>query len=297
VSEDRSVQPWLGDVAEVVRRLRQVGYLAERGLATAVYLAARLPQPLLLEGEPGVGKSELPRALAAAYDLAFLRLQCYEGLESREALYEWNYLGQLLELRRREARAEEAADLFSRRFLLARPLLSALEESKERPAVLLIDELDRADEAFEAFLLEFLADYAVTVPELGTIRAVTPPVVVITSNRTRELHDALKRRCLYHWLDYPDLATEVEIVRTRAPQVDPALVERLVRAVRALRSLELAKPPGVAESIAWARATEHLGGDAGQEEAARRTLGAVVKNRDDMARARDALEGIWRGAD
>ena len=230
------------------------GYIADEGLATAVFLAMRLPQPLLVEGEPGVGKSELARALAQALGCPFIRLQCYEGLDSREALYEWNYLAQLFELRRRElgegGQGAAPDGLFERRFLLPRPLLAALEAGRNGPSVLLVDELDRADEAFEAFLLEFLADFAITIPELGTIRAEAPPLVVITSNRTRDLHDALRRRCVYHWLDYPDEATEIEIVRSRAPEADAALARRVVAAVRRLRSLELVKPPGVAESIA-----------------------------------------------
>jgi MoxR-like ATPase len=311
-------------VTDVQQRLGQCAYLADDGLCTALFLAARLPQPLLLEGEPGVGKSELARTLAEAYGLPFIRLQCYEGLDSRDALYEWNYLHQLLEVRSREAGAGPSAgalaggapgvgaepgrsgtgpdgggapvpDLFAPRFLIARPLLRALQESATRPAVLLIDEIDRADEAFEAFLLEFLADYAITIPELGTVRAAVPPIVIITSNRTRELHDALKRRCLYHWVSYPTAAQELAIVGARAPEVPADLADAVVRAVRWLRGLDLQKPPGVAETLAWARAVSALGESRLTGEVLARTLGLVVKNYDDLERVRtlryDGLAG------
>ena len=267
-------------------------YLADTGLTTALFLAAHLPQPLLLEGEAGIGKSELARTLAVVLDAPFLRLQCYEGVDSREALYEWNYLHQLLELRRSEAGGEKAPDLFSRRFLLPRPLLRALQESVSRPAVLLIDEIDRADESFEAFLLEFLADFAITIPELGTVRAQVPPLVIITSNRTRELHDALKRRCLYHWVDYPSLEQELAIVRTRVPEVSGELARAVATAVRWLRSLDLQKPPGIAESISWARAVQALGHADLTPAAAKQTLGVVVKNREDVERV---LATAWDG--
>jgi MoxR-like ATPase len=317
------------DVRELQELLAAHAYLADTGLATALFLAWRLPQPLLLEGEPGVGKSELARTLAASLGVPFIRLQCYEGVDSREALYEWNYLQQLLELRKQEleqrsagpaadardaqadpragARAEArtgagpdglrrgAADLnlFAERFLQPRPLLRALRESQEKPAVLLIDEIDRADESFEAFLLEFLADFAITIPELGTVRAGVPPLVIITSNRTRELHDALKRRCLYHWVEYPSLAEEIAIVRTRAPEVSPELAAAVVNAVRWLRGLDLQKPPGIAESISWARAVRALGHGTLTPATADQTLGVVVKNRDDVERVRaTAYDGL-----
>jgi MoxR-like ATPase len=285
-------------VSAVQRRLAAASYLADEGLATALFLAGRLPQPLLLEGEPGVGKSELARTLAEAYGLPFIRLQCYEGLDARDALYEWNYLHQLLEVRMKEAGeagAGGAPDLFSARFLIARPLLQALQEGVTRPAVLLIDEIDRADEAFEAFLLEFLSDYAITIPELGTVRAAVPPVVIITSNRTRELHDALKRRCLYHWVSYPTIEQELAILGARAPAVAPALAEAVVQAVRWLRGLDLQKPPGVAETLAWARAVAELGESRLTADVMARTLGLVVKNCDDLQRLRtlpyDGLAG------
>jgi MoxR-like ATPase len=283
-------------VTDLQRRLAASSYLADDGLSTALFLAARLPQPLLLEGEPGVGKSELGRTLAEAFGLPFIRLQCYEGLDARDALYEWNYLHQLLEVRTGEARVgTDAPDLFAPRFLIARPLLRALQESATLAAVLLIDEIDRADEAFEAFLLEFLADYAITIPELGTVRAQVPPIVIITSNRTRELHDALKRRCLYHWVDYPTVAQELAIVMARVPAVSPELAGAVVRAVRWLRGLDLQKPPGVAETLSWVRAMEALGESRLTPEVMARTLGLVVKNYDDLQRIRstgyDGLAG------
>jgi len=281
-------------VEDVQSRLAEAGYVADDGLASAVFLACALPQPLLLEGEPGVGKTELARALAAGLETSFIRLQCYEGIESREALYEWNYLQQLLEIRSRETpRSDDAAletNLFTWRFLQPRPLLRALLESDERPVVLLIDEIDRADEAFEAFLLEFLSDFAITIPEIGSVRARVPPVVVITSNRTRELHDALKRRCLFHWVEYPTLEQELIIVRLRAPEVPADLAGAVATAVRKLRALDLQKPPGVAESIAWARAVRMLGHRELTLEAVERTLGTAIKNRDDWERAVDARD-------
>lgn len=285
-------------VEQLQEQLARVRYLADDGLATALFLAARLPQPLLLEGESGVGKSELARALSEALGLPFVRLQCYEGLDSREALYDWNYLRQLLELRRAEGSGQGAGaelNLFSRQFLSPGPLLRALQLSEERPAVLLIDELDRADEAFEAFLLEFLADFAITIPELGTIRPGVPPIVLITSNRTRELHDALKRRCLYHWVAYPSLEQELAIVRLRAPEVPPELARAVVEAVRWLRSLDLQKQPGIAEALAWARAIRALGHEALTPAVAEQTLGVVVKNRNDVERVRStAFSGLER---
>jgi MoxR-like ATPase len=283
----------LDHIPGIQARLAEHGYLADDGLATALFLAARLPQPLLLEGEAGVGKSELGRTLAQAYGIPFIRLQCYEGLEAREALYEWNYLRQLLAIRQQEGgRGAGEIDLFDDRFLIARPLLRALQES---PCVLLIDELDRADEAFEAFLLEFLSDYAITIPERGRVAAVIPPIVIITSNRTRELHDALKRRCLYHWVGYPSPEQELAIIRAREPQVAEGLAAALVGAVRWLRGLDLQKPPGVAETLAWVRAAHALGEERASAALLERTLGVVVKNHDDMERVLAARGSGWPG--
>jgi MoxR-like ATPase len=271
-------------------RLDGVGYLADNGMATALFCAARLPQPVLLEGEAGVGKTEAGKALAAVLDTPLIRLQCYEGIDAAEALYEWNYPRQLLAIRLAEAqdRALTDADLWSREFLIGRPLLRALEHPGPRPAVLLIDEIDRADDEFEAFLLELLAEASVTVPELGTVRARLPPVVVLTSNRTRDLHDALKRRCLYHWIDYPDLARTVAIIRRRVPQSTESLAHQVAAAVQRLRSLDVQKPPGVAEAINWTVALRLLGLSELDDGAVAATLGSVLKYREDLdvARAR-----------
>jgi MoxR-like ATPase len=256
-------------------------------LRTAVFLAAELGQPLLLEGEAGVGKTEVAKALAASTGAHLVRLQCHEGIDVHHALYDWDYARQLLALRAAEAGVEEA-ELFSRRFLVRRPLLEALEH--DGPTVLLLDEVDRADDAFEAFLLELLSDFQVTIPELGTITATTRPLVVLTSNRTRELHDALKRRCLYHWIDYPSREREAEILRVRAPGVSEAIVERVVAAVQRLRGAELYKVPGVGETISWARALAALGDDADLDA----TLGVALKVREDLDRVR--AEGVLGGA-
>ena len=282
------------DVAALAAGLDAADYLADEPLATAIFLSLRLPQPLLLEGEAGVGKTEAARALAAALGTPLIRLQCYEGMDSSEALYEWNYPRQLLRIRLAEAGGQELGEnaLFGREYLVRRPVLEAIEHPGPLPAVLLVDELDRADHDFEAFLLELLADAAVTVPELGTIRATVPPAVVLTSNRTRDLHDALKRRCLYHWIDYPPPEREVEIVLLREPTVPEALARKVVAAVTRLRELDLAKPPGVAETIDWARTLDFLGETDLTPAVAVDTLGAVVKERDDLELVRESLGEI-----
>jgi MoxR-like ATPase len=270
--------------------LASQGYLADRPLALAVYLAEALGQPLLLEGEAGVGKTEVARAFAAAIEARLIRLQCHEGIDVHHALYDWDYSRQLLALRAAEGGLDEG-ELFSRRFLLRRPLLEALEAGPEAPVVVLIDEIDRADDEFEAFLLELLSDFQVTIPELGTIAAARPPLVFLTSNRTRELHDALKRRCLYHWIEYPDPEREREIVRVRVPDVPQQIATRVVEAVGRLREQrDLYKLPGVGETIVWARALLALDSSAPLEE----TLGAVLKVHEDLIRVRErgVLEGV-----
>ena len=276
------------DVAVLLAALDATGYLADEALATALFLAARMGQPILLEGEPGVGKTEAAKALAEALDTPLLRLQCYEGLTSSEALYEWNYPRQLLAIRLAEARGETLrdADLFSEEYLLARPLLAALDHPGPRPAVLLIDEVDRGDDEFEAFLFELLAESAVTIPELGTRRARFRPVVVLTSNRTRDLHDALKRRCLYHWIDYPDTERVASIIRRRVPATSEILAGQVAQGVAQLRGLDLAKPPGVAEAISWAGALNVLGATSLNGAAASQTAGAVLKYSEDLQAVR-----------
>ena len=287
------------DAAALAARLDAADYLADDGLATAMFLSLRLPQPLLLEGEAGVGKTEAARALAEALGTPLIRLQCYEGMDSSEALYEWNYPRQLLRIRLAEAAGDELRedDLFGRDYLVRRPVLEAIEHPGPLPAVLLVDELDRADHDFEAFLLELLADAAVTIPELGTIRATVPPAVVLTSNRTRDLHDALKRRCLYHWIDYPSAAREVEILRRRVPGTAPAFAEEVVAALARLRTADVQKAPGIAEGIDWVAALELLGAERLDVETAGRTLGAVLKYREDQEAVRAAgLERLVGGA-
>lgn len=273
---------------EVRRRLEDVGYLVDEGLATACFLALRLHRPVFCEGDAGVGKTSLAGALAGMLDAPLIRLQCYEGIDASQALYDWDFPRQLLHLRAAEAAGVTdveglEAELYDRRFLVERPLLQAL---RIQPSVLLVDEVDRADDEFEAFLLELLSEYSVTVPELGTLRATTPPVVVLTSNRTREVHDALKRRCLYHWFDHPGFARELAIVRRRLPAVSARLAEQVTALVQALRSEDLVKPPGVAETIDWAEALDALGATELDAELAVSTLGSVLKYREDTERAR-----------
>src|SRR3984957_11756660 len=303
-------------VGQLAGILRQGGYLADRGLATALFVAMSLNRPILLEGEVGTGKTEVAKVMAAVFGRKLIRLQCYEGIDTSQALYEWDYARQMLHIRalsqydlsqydlsrhdlsrhdlsRHEAAGPDAVDkLFGPKFLLERPLLEAVRAGDQ--AVLLIDEVDRADDEFEAFLLEVLSDFQVSIPEIGTIKAASPPLVVLTSNRTRELHDALKRRCLYHWIGYPAAEREVEIVLIREPGISAALAGKVVAAVQRLRELDLAKPPGVAETIDWARTLDFLGEP--DLANARDTLGAVVKDRDDLEVVLDNLQEITSGA-
>jgi len=278
--------------------MRGGGYLADRGLATALFVSLSLGRPLLLEGEVGVGKTEVAKVLASVFGRKLIRLQCYEGIDTNQALYEWDYARQMLAIRalsERQVDDEAAVDkLFGPKFLLERPLLEAVRAGER--AVLLIDEVDRADDEFEAFLLEVLSDFQISIPEIGTIKAETPPLVVLTSNRTRELHDALKRRCLYHWVDYPSADREVEIILIREPGVSETLARKVVAAVNRLRDLDLAKPPGVAESIDWVRTLEVLGETDLDARAIDDTLGAVVKDRDDLEVVRANLDEIATGA-
>ena len=270
------------DVDDLQGALARHAYLADHGLSTAIYLALSLGKPLLLEGEAGVGKTEVAKVLAELLGRRLIRLQCYEGIDASQALYEWNYARQLIAVRAMDASDAEAhvEDLFGPDFLVERPLLAAIRAGDE--AVLLVDELDRADDEFEAFLLEILSEFAVTIPEIGRVGALTPPAVIVTSNRTRELHDALKRRCLYHWIDHPDLDREVDIVRARAPHVGAALARDVAQAVARLRDLDLAKRPGVAETIDWANALAFLGAEQLDTRLARETLGSVVKDHEDQ---------------
>ena len=285
---------------EMAARLTEQGYLADEGVATAAYLALAMHRPLFLEGDAGVGKTALAQALARVLDAPLIRLQCYEGIDATQALYDWDFPRQLLHLRAAEAahRTDDAealeGELYSRRFLVARPLLQAIET---HPSVLLVDEVDRADDEFEAFLLEVLSDFTVTVPELGTIRAEHPPAVVVTSNRTREVHDALKRRCLYHWVDHPSFEREVAIVRARYPEASEQLATRVTAAVQRLRAADLLKPPGVAETLDWTQALLALGAQTLDADTATRTLGAVLKYREDHERiARGGLAELLEAA-
>ena len=282
------------DVDELDRALAGASYLADRGLVVSVFLALSLRRPLLLEGEPGVGKTEIARTLAQVLGAEMIRLQCYEGIDAGQALYEWDYARQLLYARTLQEGtldpSRRAAELYGPEFLVERPLLRAVRAGAG--AVLLIDEIDRADEEFEAFLLEVLADAAVTIPEIGTVTADAPPVVVLTSNRTRELHDALKRRCLYHWIDYPDLEREIAIIRLRAPEASEALARSVAEVVARLRALDLAKRPGPAEAIDWTHALAALGIGRIDRASADETLGAALKNHDDLAMVRRILPEV-----
>ena len=287
------------DIETLAGRLAAVDYLVDEGLATSMFLSLRLPQPLLLEGEAGVGKTEAAKALAQVLDTPLIRLQCYEGIDAAEALYEWNYPRQLISIRLADAGGEalREEDLFGPDYLIRRPLLRALEHPGPRPAVLLIDEIDRADDDFEAFLLELLAEAAVTIPELGTIRATHPPAIVLTSNRTRDLHDAVKRRCLYHWIAYPSPQREVEIVRRRVKGASQTLAVQVANAVSRMRDSDVQKPPGIAEAIDWVAALELLGVEHLDAGAADRTLGSVLKYRDDQELVRaDGLVALVEAA-
>jgi MoxR-like ATPase len=280
------------DPSTLGSELQQRGYLADEGLATAAYLALRMHRPLFLEGDAGVGKTSLALALAEVLGAELVRLQCYEGIDVSQALYDWDFPRQILHLRAAESAAssvdpgELERSLYDRRFLIARPILRAIEHA---PSVLLIDEIDRADDEFEAFLLEVLADNAVTIPELGTIRASTPPLVVLTSNRTREVHDALKRRCLYHWVEHPSFTREVAILRMRLPEITDELARDVARAAKRLREADLLKPPGVAESLDWAQALHLLGARTLDRDRAAATLGAVLKYHEDAVRVRETV--------
>jgi MoxR-like ATPase len=286
------------EIPETVEDLADIlldqNYLADRGLATATYLALCLGRPLLLEGEAGVGKTELAKAIASAFGLQLIRLQCYEGIDANQALYEWDYTRQLLYVRTltEQALQDKTAidDIFGPRFLVERPLLKAIKAGDR--AVLLVDEIDRADDEFEAFLLEVLSDFQVTIPELGTVKCKRPPVVVLTSNRTRELHDALKRRCLFHWIDYPKLEREIEIVRARAPEIPEELARQVSKAVQNLRKMDLQKRPGVAETLDWARALDFLGAERMDANVTTATLGSVLKDRDDIDQVKNNLSGV-----
>ncbi len=295
------------NVEEVVSSLREHDYLANEGLATAIFLALRLKKPLLLEGEAGVGKTEVAKALSASAKSEMIRLQCYEGIDASQAVYEWDYAKQLLHLRASEATGDATkADLgtledeiYNERFLIRRPLMRALEKT-ESPPVLLIDEVDRADDEFEAFLLEVLSDYSVTVPEIGTFKAENPPLVIITSNRTRDVHDALKRRCLYHWVEHPEIEQEIEILRVRASYVSPSLARDVAEVASELRNMDLYKPPGVSETIDWIEALVTIGADEIEPKVFDSTLGALLKYREDQQRVRnrgfgDVLAAVRQG--
>jgi MoxR-like ATPase len=286
-------------------RLLAFDYVADRQLSTGVYLALKLQRPLFLEGEPGTGKTEIARTLAAMLGRPLIRLQCYEGLDLAGAAYEWNYGRQMMEIRLAErdavSREQLASELFSERFLTQRALLQAIDPKRDVPPVLLIDELDRADEAFEAFLLEVLSDFQITIPELGTVKAITPPIVILTSNRTREIHDAVKRRCLYHWVDFPDAKRELAILQRRVPNAGPKLAAQIVGFVQRLREIELYKLPGIAETIDWTRALMELDSLVLDPEVIQHTLGVLLKYQDDIAKVQGSeaarlLEQVRRDA-
>jgi len=281
ISEDHLI---FNSIDELQAAMHERHYIAERGLATSLYLALKLGRPIFLEGEAGVGKTEVAKVLAALLDTELIRLQCYEGLDVHHAVYEWNYTRQMMHIRLLEARGDKAseAELFGEEFLLRRPLLQAIEQSRQKPAVLLIDELDRSDDEFEAFLLEVLSDFQITIPEIGTIKTSNPPVVVITSNRTREVHDALKRRCLYYWIDYPSFEKELEIVRTQLPDAPAKLARQITGFIQALREMDLYKLPGVAETLDWTSALLALDQKALDPVIVDETLGAVLKYQDDV---------------
>jgi MoxR-like ATPase len=287
-------------VDEVVARLSEQAYLCDRRLATAILVALRIGKPLFVEGEAGVGKTELARAMAQLLGARLIRLQCYEGIDLAHAAYEWNYARQLLHIRLLDTAASDAGraaaerDLFSDEYLLRRPLLDAIDNRDPVAPVLLIDEIDRSDEEFEAFLLELLADFAISIPELGTVRAARPPFVVLTGNRTREVHDALKRRCLYHWIDYPELEREVAIVRVRAPEVSERLARQVAGLVQGLRGMDLYKLPGVAETVDWARSLAAIGADGSDPDAVEATMGAAVKYQEDLESVRQAIPDLLR---
>ncbi len=291
---DTNPTPSPSSVLELQERLRTAGYLAGRGLATAAFIGLRLGRPILLEGEVGVGKTELAKCLAEIHGRELIRLQCYEGIDTQQALYEWDYARQMLHVRALSARelndSETTASLYGTDFLLERPLLQAIRSGGN--AVLLIDEIDRADDEFEAFLLELLSDFQITIPEIGTVAAAERPIVVLTSNRTRELHDALKRRCLYHWIGFPSIDEELDIVRLRVPDVADTLVEQVVNAVHQLRDMDLAKPPGIAETLDWVDALGVVGSDTLNIETAADTLGSVIKDRDDLELVHAELERV-----
>jgi MoxR-like ATPase len=294
------VRARMPDIETLARELADVDYLVDEGLATSIFVSARLPQPLLLEGEAGVGKTEAAKALARVLDTPLVRLQCYEGIDAAEALYEWNYPRQLLSIRLADASGStlREEDLFGPDYLIRRPLLRALEHPGPRPAVLLIDEIDRADDDFEAFLLELLAEASVTIPELGTIVATHPPIIVLTSNRTRDLHDAVKRRCLYHWIDYPSAQREVEIIRRRVKGASQTLAVQVANAVSRMRESDIQKPPGIAEAIDWLGALDLLQVERLDVAAVDRTLGSVLKYSEDQEVVRAAgLEELVRSGD
>ena len=294
---EKSSSYGFASVVDVQESFRKLDYISDKTLATTLFLATKLEKPLFLEGEAGVGKTELAKVLASAMDTELIRLQCYEGLDASSALYEWNYAKQLLHIKMEEGRDSDAKsiekDIFSEQYLIERPLLRALLRSKEKPVVLLIDEIDRSDEEFEAFLLEILSDFQITIPEMGTIKAVSKPLVVLTSNRTREIHDALKRRCLYLWVDYPSFEKEVEIITTKVPGITERLAEQIARFMTQARQMDFYKRPGVAESLDWAQALLALHRNELDVEAVRETIGCILKYQDDIKRIQnDGLDSM-----